>query len=139
MGLVFLLNGIGLVGSSAWMGLAFKAGYAPSWAIAADVLFFVGMIVPFLNEYGAVRQGFARIERDFLSRSTGGDLPPGGVEILGPVGTARNEVWRAKKREPRRLLTVLLVVAGILWAADLGIYLTSHKPADAKPERITNI
>lgn len=138
MGLIFLLNGIGLVGSATWMGLAFKAGYVASWAIGAAVLFFIGMVVPFLNEYGAVRQGFDRVERDFLSRS-GGGAAADGAETFAPVGAARPQVWRGRSLGPRKLLTILLALAGILWAVDLGHYVLVHKPAHAKPERITNI
>lgn len=139
MGLIFLLNGIGLVGSAAWMGLAIKSGYLPSWSIFAALLFFIGMVIPFLDEYGAVRQGFDRIERDFFSRTGTSFAPRGTVETFGPGRPPREPAWSERRHGPRRILAILLAAGIAVLAIDLVIYFTDHAPSQAQPGRITNL
>ena len=76
------INGVGFVAVGILLVDVFKAGYIPWFALSAEAVLFLGIVVPFYREFLALREGFEEVEREAMQtiRRRRGELL--GQEVL---------------------------------------------------------
>ena len=60
------INGVGFVAVGVLLVDVFKAGYIPWFALSAEAVLFLGIVVPFYREFLALREGFEEVEREAM-------------------------------------------------------------------------
>lgn len=137
MQLLFYVNCFGVILSAAFIGSAFSANYGPSYAFAAGTVFGIGLVLPFLGEYGRLSSGFHEVEKQFdqtFKRSTDAH---GEIEIYVPGQKAPRHPWQ-QGRGGRRLLYLFAIVGVVLLAIDAGGYIAAKNARTVPTGVITN-
>jgi hypothetical protein len=131
---MFFLNGLGALLSVAYAGFVASRGWAPWWAGGAVLAFMAAVFTPFLSEFGAMGQGFSRLEGDFLDSVRRPFFPKHDVEVFS--GQDPPDVWQ-KKREPVKMIVFLTLVGIVLLGIDATGYVV-NAPSQEENRIITN-
>ncbi len=105
------INGVGFVAVGVLLVDVFKAGYTPWFALSAEVVLFLGIVVPFYREFLALREGFEEVEREAMQiiRRRQGELI--GQEVL-PAGP-RPKPFARVRAQPLTALALTLLGWGL--------------------------
>ena len=131
---LFFVNGLGALLSAAYAGVVISKGWAPYWAGGALLAFLVAIFAPFISEFGAMGQGFKRLEGDFLDSVRRPFFPKPDYEVFGSPEPP--EVWQ-KKREPVKMIVIFSLVGVILLGVDVTGYVIKM-PSEEDNRIITN-
>ncbi|MEO5336979.1 MAG: hypothetical protein H7841_08805 [Magnetospirillum sp. WYHS-4] len=134
---LFFIDGIGVVVSGAFAGIALNGGFSPVGGLAAAVIFMAGLFAPFVMEYTSVGRDFGAIGGDFLQEARRPFFPGGRgqAEIFGAHD--HRPGWH-RLREPIGVVAMLTVVATLLIATDLSRYALHQAAVQQQRTTITN-
>jgi hypothetical protein len=129
------VNVAGIVAGASYAGLVVSPRWTPLLAVAGTVLFLVSLVVPFALEYRSVGRGFHAVESSFLDKVRRPHFPGPRVEVFQDAEPA--PVFR-RRRTPVKALAALTVLAGLLFGADVAIFLATPPPPGETAGKITN-
>lgn len=133
---LFLIDGLGVVATAGFAGLALNKGFVPLLGIGAAVIFLAGLFIPFVREYTSVGQDFDAIGGDFVREARRPYFPGNQeAEVFGAHDSRPG--WRSLK-EPRRLVLLLTVIALLMVAVDLGRFTVHSAEMAERRSTITN-
>ncbi len=125
----------GLVVTACYSGFVVGPAWKPYFAVAAGVLFLVGIAWPFFAEYRALGKSFHTMESSFLQRTRKPHFPSSQMEIYTSAETP-SPVQSPRRASPRLALAIA-VVAALLVGIDAVGYVRAL-PAATTSGKITN-
>lgn len=133
---LFLIDGLGVLVTAGFAGLALSRGFTPLMGIGAVLLFLAGLFIPFVREYTSVGRDFDAIGGDFVKEARRPYFPSG--EQAEIFGAHENRPSWHSLGEPKRLVTLLTAVALLLVVADLARFSVHSAEMAERRSTITN-
>jgi hypothetical protein len=133
---LLIVNVIGLLAAGAYGGAIASATRVPWWAFGAAAFFLVALALPLIAEYRSVGHSFGKIEQSFLAQTRKPYFPSAAPEIFAP-NAEPEPVWQ-EHRPPIKSVLALTLVASVLLAIDVTLYVSTLPPPGTDAGKISN-